>query len=80
MTHQNFIKKNAKSGIKVKIFTNFREPCLKGGGWMVPLDILNTAGSSPPTPTNFRAVQDPQRRNSFTAGASVYGPLLEIQA
>ena len=37
---------------------------------MGPLDILNTAGSSLPTPTNFRAVQDPQRRNSFTAGAS----------
>ena len=47
---------------------------------MGPLDILNTAGSSLPTPTNFRAVQDPQRRNSFTAGASVYGPLLEVQA
>ena len=47
---------------------------------MGPLDILNTAGSSLPTPTNFRAVQDPQRRNSFTAGASVYSPLLEIQA
>ena len=47
---------------------------------MGPLDILNTAGSSLPTLTNFRAVQDPQRRNSFTAGASVYGPLLEIQA
>ena len=47
---------------------------------MGPLDILNTAGSSLPTPTNLRAVQDPQRRNSFTAGVSVYGPLLEIQA
>ena len=47
---------------------------------MGPLDILNTAGSSLPTLTNCRAVQDPQRRNSFTAGASVYGPLLEIQA
>ena len=32
---------------------------------MGPLDILNTAGSSLPTPTNFRAVQDPQRRNFF---------------
>ena len=66
--------------MNVKIFTNFREPRLKGGGWMGPLDILNTAGSSLPTPTNLRAVQDPQRRNSFTAGVSVYGPLLEIQA
>ena len=47
---------------------------------MGPLNILNTAGSSLPTLTNFRAVQDPQRRNSFTAGDSVYGPLLEIQA
>ena len=80
MTHQNFIKKNAKSGINVKIFTNVGEPRLKGGGWMGLLDIFNTAGSSLPTPSNFRAVQDPQRRNSFTAGASVYGPLLEIQA
>ena len=47
---------------------------------MGPLDILNAAGSSLPTPTNFRAVQDPERSNSFTAGASVYAPLLEIQA
>ena len=45
---------------------------------MGPLDILNAAGSSLPTPTNFRAVQDPERSNSFTAGASVYAPLLEI--
>ena len=50
MTHQNFIKKNAKSGINVKIFTNVGEPRLKGGEWMGLLDIFNTAGSSLPTP------------------------------
>ena len=66
---------------RVKIFTiKLPRTTPKRGGWMGSLDILNTAGSSLPTPTNFRAVQDPQRRNSFTAGASVYGPLLEIQA
>ena len=42
-----------QSGINVKIFSNFWEPRLKGGGWMGPLGILNTARSSLPTPTNF---------------------------
>ena len=32
---------------------------------MSPHDILNSEGSFLPTPTNFRAVQDPQSRNFF---------------
>ena len=48
---------------------------------MSPHDILNAEGSFLPTPTNFRVVQDPQRRIFFfTTGASVSGPLFEIQA
>ena len=45
---------------------------------MGSLGILNTTGSS--AIKYFQAVEDPQKMNFFTAEASVYGPLLEIQA
>ena len=43
---------------------------------MSPLDILKAEGSFLPTPTNFRAVQDPQRRNFFYYRSFCFRPIV----
>ena len=49
---------------------------------MGSLGMLNIAAPPPPPKKKiyFGTVQDQQKKDFFTAGASVYGPLLEIQA
>ena len=46
---------------------------------MGSLGMLDIA-APPPLLKYFGTVQDQQKKDFFTAGASVYGPLLEIQA